>query len=1019
MTTVFIAFYSYKGGVGRSMALANVGWNLAARGKRVVLIDMDLEAPSLMGLVDLARASDTPESGGIVDLAEAYVRDGRLPALEGHYHEVPGISGRGGLWVMPAGRVDASYQETLARLSWGELHPTLGTQGFVDALRASLTETLRPHYVLIDSRTGFSDVGGLTTHRLADQVVLVFNLTRGCIEGTVRAYRSMTEREHPPHIVLVASPVPQVATEGTIIDRRLASARELMPLGLRYGQDVIRVDYDTRLVLGERLVVATGDDFPAAGRYRFLAETLLAANADEVIPYRERASQLQREGRVRDAIMELQGFVDAHVDEPEGQLELGRLLLASGKNEEARDAFRRAIALEDTTAQAHSGLGEALLALNDAAGAVEALRRAEALGDAGPELYNALASALQASSDLKGADAARRNAALALLAQLTSASEPAVEVPLGDLRVRFIEELTRKAPYAGFVAERFWQRLMGSLAMGGSEKRSVAQAVLNGLPAEQLRGLVRIFDEDAASLRSDLGPEVEELQFRIASSAPDTRDETLALLRGDKVDGMMLTHAATRGPGAPDLDLLRRAVSIDADRYVIRYTLANALFMPEGGEQRDRLQEALPHWQRAAELRPQSYAALYNWGWTLTKLAESADGEERARLLREACKRYESAIAARSDAHEALTNWGTALIELARNADGEARVHLLHDACDRCERAVMIKPDHHGALYNWGNAFVELAKSAEGEERARLFRVSYERYERAVIVLPNMYEALHNQGNVLSELAKDAGGEERARLLRDACKRYERAVAARPDMHEALSNWGNALVGLAMDVEGEERTRLLWEACECHKRAVTIKPDKHEALTTWGYALVGLAMNAEGEERAVLLRDACERYERAVTLDPDNIEVFRGWGNVLVELGMNADGEERARLLREACERYERAVATEPDYHDMLDRWAAALLCLAGGASDAKAARAYAAEAAEKARAASALQPTSGDYNLACALARQEEFDESLALVEQEISRDPARRSQALADADLAALWAARPEARERLAGAP
>ena len=36
-----ISFYSYKGGVGRSMALANVATLLAQRGKNVLVLDFD------------------------------------------------------------------------------------------------------------------------------------------------------------------------------------------------------------------------------------------------------------------------------------------------------------------------------------------------------------------------------------------------------------------------------------------------------------------------------------------------------------------------------------------------------------------------------------------------------------------------------------------------------------------------------------------------------------------------------------------------------------------------------------------------------------------------------------------------------------------------------------------------------------------------------------------------------------------------------------------------------------------
>jgi len=43
-----ITFYSYKGGVGRTFSLANIAVLLSKRGKLVLLIDWDLEAPGLL-----------------------------------------------------------------------------------------------------------------------------------------------------------------------------------------------------------------------------------------------------------------------------------------------------------------------------------------------------------------------------------------------------------------------------------------------------------------------------------------------------------------------------------------------------------------------------------------------------------------------------------------------------------------------------------------------------------------------------------------------------------------------------------------------------------------------------------------------------------------------------------------------------------------------------------------------------------------------------------------------------------
>ena len=42
-----ITFYSYKGGTGRTMALANIAWILAQGGKKVLAVDWDLESPGL------------------------------------------------------------------------------------------------------------------------------------------------------------------------------------------------------------------------------------------------------------------------------------------------------------------------------------------------------------------------------------------------------------------------------------------------------------------------------------------------------------------------------------------------------------------------------------------------------------------------------------------------------------------------------------------------------------------------------------------------------------------------------------------------------------------------------------------------------------------------------------------------------------------------------------------------------------------------------------------------------------
>ena len=69
-------FYSYKGGVGRSMALANVAESLHEKGLRVIIVDWDLEAPGLETFFCIAgedtRLADLRAHVGLIDMMAAY-----------------------------------------------------------------------------------------------------------------------------------------------------------------------------------------------------------------------------------------------------------------------------------------------------------------------------------------------------------------------------------------------------------------------------------------------------------------------------------------------------------------------------------------------------------------------------------------------------------------------------------------------------------------------------------------------------------------------------------------------------------------------------------------------------------------------------------------------------------------------------------------------------------------------------------------------------------------------------------
>ncbi|MEU0791994.1 hypothetical protein ABZ342_18140 [Amycolatopsis sp. NPDC005961] len=172
-------FYSFKGGVGRSFTLANIAVLLARWGNRVLCLDWDLEAPGL-GDYFRPRLAAAPTSG-VVDLVDDF-REGRF---EPSAHAVR-LTGLGELDFVAAGRDDPDYVGQLQKIDWEELY----VDGFGDYLeRCREHWTAHYDFVLIDSRTGISDIGGICTAHLPDHLVAVYTANFQSVRGAVDVAR--------------------------------------------------------------------------------------------------------------------------------------------------------------------------------------------------------------------------------------------------------------------------------------------------------------------------------------------------------------------------------------------------------------------------------------------------------------------------------------------------------------------------------------------------------------------------------------------------------------------------------------------------------------------------------------------------------------------------------------------------------------------------------------------------------------------------------------------------------------
>ncbi|MEH0937928.1 FxSxx-COOH system tetratricopeptide repeat protein [Micromonospora psammae] len=226
-----VTFYSYKGGTGRTMALANTAWILAANGQRVLVADWDLESPGLHRFyAPFLDPDQVASTGGVMDLILEYEwenarrrKEGADPVRRpGDWHrefarvhkyafsvswEFPG---GGSLDLLLAGRHNPDYATSVTGLNWDNFYNRLGGAQFFDALR----EDMKRHYdyTLIDSRTGISDVAEICTIHLPDVLVDCFTLSDQGIDGAaavaarVRGYEGRRARR--------VLPVPMRVDEG-------------------------------------------------------------------------------------------------------------------------------------------------------------------------------------------------------------------------------------------------------------------------------------------------------------------------------------------------------------------------------------------------------------------------------------------------------------------------------------------------------------------------------------------------------------------------------------------------------------------------------------------------------------------------------------------------------------------------------------------------------------------------------------------------------------------------------------
>lgn len=291
-----ITFYSYKGGTGRTMALANVAWILAANGYRVLATDWDLESPGLHRFFHPFMPNAGLDGRGVVDMIRSYqltaIRSDERSRRERHIADYARVEQYAfsldwkfpqdaTLDFLPAGRQNLEYVATLAAMDWDEFYSGLNGGEFLDMMR----EDMKRHYdyVLIDSRTGLTDVADICTVHLPDILVDCFTLSTQGIEGAARVARLIESQYRDRGIRILPVPMRVDQAEKDRVEAGRAFARRLFagfPTGMSDTErqqywGAVEVPYQPFYAF-EEILAAFGDRSGAPGSLLASFERLTA-----------------------------------------------------------------------------------------------------------------------------------------------------------------------------------------------------------------------------------------------------------------------------------------------------------------------------------------------------------------------------------------------------------------------------------------------------------------------------------------------------------------------------------------------------------------------------------------------------------------------------------------------------------------------------------------------------------------------------------------------------------------------
>ena len=385
-----ITFYSYKGGVGRSLALSNIATRLADVGKKVCLLDFDLEAPGLH-LKFKNQINRNLIQKGIVEYLHDYQELNFLPNnLEKYLIDVKYTSKlKGFIKLIPAGNVYGNdYWKHLSSINWKEMFYSDVSDGvkLLLHLKESILKEIKPDFLLIDSRTGITDMSGIAMTLLANSVVILAANNDENIDGSADVIKSLLSPENNltgsiPDIHFVLSRIPYYSNpeekhkEVRIINRAINKVNKKQHL----IDDLMVIHSDRNLEEEEKFMISgyssnhkKSDSVPIEEDYLNLFESLTAnvLKQDEIERFnnlRDAELLIEEANSSSDSavkISKLKKALELNENSHEAQSILAQVYFELKSYEKALERSELAISLEKDILEYHFDKAHTLLELN-------------------------------------------------------------------------------------------------------------------------------------------------------------------------------------------------------------------------------------------------------------------------------------------------------------------------------------------------------------------------------------------------------------------------------------------------------------------------------------------------------------------------------------------------------------------------------------------------------------------------------------------------------------------------------